>query len=35
MDGELWTIYTFRIAAVDESENEGPLSDLVGIVATP
>ena len=35
MDGELWTMYPFRIAAVDEVGNEGPLSDPVGIVAIP
>jgi len=32
---KLWSTYTFRIAAVDESGNEGPLSDPVGIVAIP
>jgi len=35
MDGELWTMYPFRIAAVDEVGNEGLLSDPVGIVAIP
>jgi hypothetical protein len=35
MEGRLWSSYTFRISAVDETGNESELSDPVGIVVIP